>query len=114
MTDQEIIDVVKAHQNGKLIQYKGTDGIWHDCIDKPMWDFRIDYRVKPELKYRPYKNAEELDEAIKEHGLFIANKTHGGRSIISKYGDVEFQCGDSMFLHYSVMLDRFTWLDGTP
>lgn len=48
MTDQEIIDVVTAHKNGKSIQMSILNGEWVDC-DFPMWNFvGCRYRVKPE------------------------------------------------------------------
>lgn len=67
MTDQEIIDVVKARQEGKTIQ-RLVLGEWIDDTSG-VWDFlNYRYRVRPEKYYRPYKTPEEVFEAIKLHG----------------------------------------------
>ncbi len=49
MTDEQIVDVVLAHMQGKKIQYGYSDS-WADCQDNhPNWDFsRFNYRVAPE------------------------------------------------------------------
>lgn len=56
MTDSEIIEVVKAHMEGKQIQRKCNlifpyrSSVWEDT-DEPMWDFSTSiYRVKPEAR----------------------------------------------------------------
>ncbi len=51
MTDDEIIAVLQARKEGKIIQTRShfhpLEG-WQDCT--PVWDFyQNDYRVKPEL-----------------------------------------------------------------
>jgi hypothetical protein len=49
MTDQEIIKVVMAHQEGKQIECraKDSDGDWNPAV--PLWDFdNFNYRVKRE------------------------------------------------------------------
>lgn len=49
MTHDEMIAVIKAHKEGKRIQYN-DDGQWRDCPgNDPGWYFgSISYRVKPE------------------------------------------------------------------
>lgn len=55
MTDDQILEVVQAHKDGKPIQIRKMgwhhgfrDGTWYDC-ENPQWDFdTCDYRVKPE------------------------------------------------------------------
>ena len=54
MKTQEMIDVLKAYQEGKTIQYVDDDSEWVD-IDNPSWDFySTNYRVKPEIKPRRF------------------------------------------------------------
>lgn len=72
MTDEEIIAVVTAHKEGKQIQQrsKGSKD-WNDT-DKPNWNFYVlDYRVKPESKYRSFKNVDEAFQEAKKHGFWI-------------------------------------------
>ncbi len=53
MKNEDMIDVIQAHIDGKLVQYrrKNTDydAKWIDCVSNHLWDFvNIDYRVKQE------------------------------------------------------------------
>lgn len=52
MTHDEMIAVIAAHRDGKVIQYieKGTSDTWADCINNsPVWDFyHYNYRIEPE------------------------------------------------------------------
>lgn len=57
MTHDEIIEVVKAHRDGKEIQSKNKN--WSDSqwcnTNGPAWDFvSYDYRIKPEEKFIPW------------------------------------------------------------
>lgn len=52
MTDQQIIEIVQAHIDGKPIEIcskgQGQDQKWYDVVN-PKWDFQnCDYRVKQE------------------------------------------------------------------
>lgn len=62
MTTQEKIEVMKAYDEGKKIQGRIRAGEkWDDCVGVPHWNWGInDYRIKPESKYRPYKDTEEM------------------------------------------------------
>ncbi len=48
MTDDEILEVVQAHKDGKRIEvYEGAS--WKICAFQPPWNFGMfDYRVAPE------------------------------------------------------------------
>lgn len=64
MTDDEIISVVSAHKAGKQIQERQSNySHWTDCKEHnpPLWDFpRFIYRVKPEMKRRPFTQQEAM------------------------------------------------------
>ena len=64
MTTQEKIEIMQAYAEGKKIQVRiiGTEK-WKDWTisEEPKWDWpHNDYRIKPELTYRPYKDAAEM------------------------------------------------------
>jgi hypothetical protein len=51
MTHDEMIEVIQAHKDGKVIQLRGLQRDWIDVPRTPDWDFpNIIYRVKPEPK----------------------------------------------------------------
>lgn len=72
MTEQEIIDVITAHQRGEKIQYRRMkEKTWYDSVTPPTWNFsQYVYRVKPKPRVRPY-TYEELKEAVRKHGLMV-------------------------------------------
>ena len=68
MTTQEMIEVMKAYDKGKTIQWSSkANKTWADCTDEPCWNWNWnDYRIKPESKYRPYRDTEEMIEDFKK------------------------------------------------
>jgi hypothetical protein len=51
MTHDEMIEVIQAHKDGKVIQLRSMQGDWIDVPRTPDWDFpNIIYRPKPEPK----------------------------------------------------------------
>lgn len=82
------------------------------CYDEDEIENSCDLFIEEESKYRPYANADEMDEAIKVHGMFIENKEKGRRRAIVAYSEREIEtvsdCED-----YESLLKYYTWLDGT-
>lgn len=116
MTIDEIIAVLQAYKEGKKIEVKcKIDGTW---IESPvhLWNFvDNDYRVKPEPHYRPFESAEEVMEAIKEHGDWL----HGTNTdcigffkllAVTARGIDTTACEPTFHFAY----DMFTFADGTP
>lgn len=82
MTDQEILAVVKAHSEGKTIQFM-TLGVGEWCdTDRPMWNFAVaKYRVKPPeaVWVNLYKPTNSKPHAYVYESEALAND-HAGRS----------------------------------
>lgn len=111
MTDKEIIEVVKAHSQGKIIQFrdKNVNTVWTTCANNdPSWDFsRTDFRVKPEKYIRAYKDRDECWNDMLKHEPFgwIKIKDSGNYEfldIIAKASDFEF------------IFQNHTYADGSP
>ena len=66
-----------------------------------------------EEEYRPYSNAEEMDAAIKEHGMFFKD-LHGRRFAIVAYDDENVYVGAKLHERYKELLELYEWTDGTP
>jgi hypothetical protein len=66
MTHDEMIEVIQAHKDGKVIQFRciRDRGDWLSKGTPPLWNFdAVDYRVKPmpkEYWLVPYKNTTGL------------------------------------------------------
>jgi hypothetical protein len=50
-------ELIKAWADGAVIQqYKPHLDEWHDTSPYPVWDERVEYRIKPESKPDVFKN----------------------------------------------------------
>jgi len=121
-TIDEMIAVMTAYNEGKQIELRSLDDeedIW-GYIEDPVWDWRdYDYRIKPEkpkLTYRPYDSEEELDEAIKEHGIWLRKKDVTSRILIIGYNcaGVYVILNGGKYSPFNAMFEFYEWADGTP
>ena len=79
----------------------------------------IEYRIKPEPKYRPFKNAEECWKEMLKHQPFgwIKVKEGGYLNIISVdnfYAGLGDKDGSAILLASKNSYQDNTFLDGTP
>lgn len=68
----ELLPIIQAYAEGKAIEsrcIKGDKSLWYDDED-PSFDDDFEYRIKPETKYRPFKNAEECWQEMSKHQPF--------------------------------------------
>ena len=70
------MDIISAFAEGKTIQYKTDTGSWHDLTESevlPMGTMEEEpnnFRIKPEPKFRPFKDAEECWQEMLKHQPF--------------------------------------------
>ena len=73
MTREEakrMLPIIQAYADGKTIEILDFNDKWKE-VDEP--SFKVDpkyYRIKPELKYRPFKNQEECWQETLNHQPF--------------------------------------------
>ena len=122
MTREEakiLLPVIQAFSEGKVIQYQ-TNGKWLDYqgselgFDLP--PLEKNYRIKPELKYRPFKNVEECWNEMLKHQPFGVTVSMNGHN----YGAFKALCDDGCdFFDYEgetfeSAFDDIKFADGTP
>lgn len=126
MTTQEKIEVMKAYEEGKKIQWSSkANPKWCDCDGEPSWNWNWDeYRIKPESKYRPYKDTEEMIEDFKKRFnakvppyampmIWVRNKTFKDCRLITVFRDkvvMIIVSGEDM----KELFKDYTYLDGSP
>ena len=83
-------EVMLAYADGKEIEYKptGIKGIqyWNTTNGNPAFNWcENSYRIKPESKYRPFKDAEECWQEMQKHQPFgwIKDKEDGHYTLIT-------------------------------
>ena len=126
-----LYDVKLAWKNGKQIQARSVlykDAEWIDSKYPHFDDTCCEFRVKPEKKWRPFKNIQELKQAwdakrsplvhpeLEEHFIWIRDKKrpditrlitgfNGGRKCVAIAG--EWRTLEALF-------DEYEFLDGSP
>ena len=129
MTIEEVkrrAELYSAVANGKTIQVLISSGEWKDvkineltCISE-----NISFRIKPEPKYRPFKNKEECWSEMLKHqpfGWVIGGKCYENFYHIEyvysynpyNYHRVKLSQNDMSF-NYEHMFRDFTFIDGSP
>lgn len=118
---KEMLPIIQAYADGKQIQYfEVCTRRWED-ITAPSWIRGIPYRVKPEPKYRPFKDADECWQEMLKHEPFgwVRNKfNHNGviATIICLDSRKEFRIHTN-FNHGNTsedMINSFIFADGAP
>lgn len=119
-------EIMIAFANGSDVQFYNRDTKqWEDirpeCV---LFEPAAEYRVKPEPKYRPFKNQEECWGEILKHECYgwVKSKDNNDRRhissiqkddednawfIIVSFGGIEGFSSEQMF-------ENFEFLDGTP
>ena len=126
MTREEIkkmLPILQAFADGKTIEsryIKGDKSLWYNDEDLS-FDNDLEYRLKPEPKYRPFANAEECFAEMLKHQPFGWVK-----SIDNKDSEVFIHCTaitkkdgiltgiDEIPFPYCGMFNNYTFADGTP
>ena len=124
MTREDLINampIIKAFIDGKKLQYKDLNHEWEDLEvnDLDLDDFvESAWRIKPEPKYRAFKDAEECWQEMSKHQPFgwMKNKEDGHHALITAADDDT--CGMSLngnaAWSLSGIMDLFTFADGSP
>lgn len=112
----ERIKVMQAYVDGKKIQwaYDNTD-IWYDT-GYPQWKPDIDYRIKPEPSYRPFRNAEECWQEMLKHAPFGIMSSKNRKDYMSFKSLNDEGCDFCGYEgeNFESAFDDIQFADGTP
>lgn len=112
MTTKEMIEVMQAYEDGKVIQCKTkyTDD-WRDMVCEPVWSWNTtEYRIKSEPKYVPYDSVAEVDK-----DKWFKDKSNG-----MLYRMTQIDPSDNTvsliegWESLKALFERYTYEDGTP
>ena len=114
---KEMLPVLQAFVDGKTIEsrcIKGDKSLWYDDED-PSFDNDFEYRIKPEPKYRPFKDAEECWVEMQKHQPFgwLKSKKDGYYSFITML-NYRFRLNGYDGWRFDDVINKFTFADGTP
>ena len=114
---KERIAVMQAYVDGKQIQGMCSDGKWV-YVPEPSWSINENFRIKPEPKYRPFKDSDECWQEMLTHQPFGWVKyqcdffqiIHVDDNFIG-YGSA---CGTILHSKFEDIFKDSTFVDGTP
>ena len=121
-----ILPIIQAFSEGKQIQWLKPDSDeWIDVVGGDNVDFEdlaesnVAYRIKPEPKYRPFKNAEECWAEMLKHQPFGWVKYKDGSTtnkfmFICDISDKEATFNNCIEFTYYSFLEDYVFADGTP
>ena len=89
---KEFYPILQAFAEGKIIECRTKPGTisssipneWTEMKEIGFWN-NVEYRIKPEPKYRPFKDAEECWQEMQKHQPFgwLKDKNDGHRTLIT-------------------------------
>lgn len=98
--------VIETRTDPSTLKRKDTPNGWAEMKEIEFWN-NIEYRVKPEPKYRPFKDAKECWTEMQKHQPFGWTKLIGAIEY-SFITDVDDNT------NYSDAIKEYTFADGTP
>ena len=119
---KKLLPFIRAFSEGKTIQSKCiTDEmpLWWDDNNPTFEVDDFDYRIKPEPKYRPFKNAEECWNEMQKHQPFgwvkyKDSSTTNKFMFICDISDKEATFNNCIEFTYYSFLEDYVFADGTP
>lgn len=115
---KEFYPILQAFIDGKELEvYSPSKDTWVDVKNKDEIYLGNNYRIKPESKYRPFKDAEECWKEMEKHQPFgwVQDKVSKAFYNIVFLNIKNIYIGTSNISHdYTDILFNFTFADGTP
>ena len=114
---KELLPIMQAFAEGKTIQCRTKNRPWFDLLDNKLEMCRLfEYRIKPEPKYRPFRNVEECWNEMLNHQPFgwLKDTDTGGYIIISELYDEDIEISGNNGWDYVGLMKCYTFADGTP
>lgn len=122
---KEFFPIMQAFAEGRVIECRTKPSVvecsdipndWTEMKEIEFWN-NIEYRIKPESKYRPFANAEECWAEMRKHEPFgwIKHKKDGDRSLITnidKFYNISLDGDDNW--SFDKVMKFYTFADGVP
>lgn len=111
---KQLLPIMQEFAEGKTIQVWAND-TWQD-EEYPSFGELSLFRIKPEPKYRPFRNVEECWNEMLNHQPFgwLKDRDTGGYIIISELDDEDMKISDNNGWDYVGLMTCYTFSDGTP
>lgn len=114
----ELLPIIKAFCEGKQIQFLFDE--WKDVDEIGIREFLENpelYRIKPETKYRPFKDAEECWKEMMKHqpfGWVMLKDTESGYYMLKGIASQVVIGFNETPFSYKKVFEDYVFADGTP
>ena len=121
---KQLLPIIQAFAEGEIIECRTKKGAisagipneWTEIKEIGFWN-GIEYRIKPEPKYRPFKDAEECWQEMQKHQPFgwLKDKNDGHRTLITVVDNEDMMAlnGITGWDFLSIM-NMYVFSDGKP
>lgn len=121
---KEFYPILQAFAEGKEIECRTKPGTistiipneWTEMKEFDFWN-GVEYRIKPETKYRPFKDAQECWQEMQKHQPFgwLKDKNDGHRTLITVVDNEDMMAlnGITGWDFLSIM-NMYVFADGKP
>ena len=120
---KEFYPIMQAFAEGRVIECRtkpsfieGSDvpNDWTEMKEIEFWN-NIQYRVKPESKLRPFKDAEECWQEMQKHQPFgwVKSTLFKDFALVKRVNTLYVEINRDI-IDYKDSLEKFTFADGTP
>ena len=111
-----LLPIIKEFAEGKAIEsrcIKGDKSLWYDDED-PNFDDEFEYRIKPEPKFRPFKDAEECWNEMQKHKPFgwVKSTLFKDLALVKRVTTLYVEINRDI-IDYKDALEKFTFADDT-
>ena len=122
---KQLLPIIQAFAEGEIIECRTKPGTisagipneWTEIKEIGFWN-GIEYRIKPDPKYRPFANAEECWTEMLKHQPFGWLKGDKCFYNIVSVSNIDVSManvsGDIVTLDFSEVMEGNTFADGTP
>lgn len=112
---KEFLPIMQAYAEGNPIEFKDYKGNWVESEQLAFNKSIENYRIKPEPKYRPFKDARECWQEMHKHGPVGWIKAPHGYFHITGITNVNVNFGiNDNWINYEHMLENYKFIDDTP
>ena len=113
---KELMPIIQAFAEGKAIEsrcIKGDKSLWYDDED-PSFDDDLEYRIKQEPTYRPFKDAEECWQEMLKHKPFgwVKSTLFKDFDLVQRVTTLYVEINRDI-IDYKDALEKFTFSDDT-
>ena len=110
---KELIPIIQAFADGKTIEFF-KQGEWIELNDPDFMWSADKYRIKPEPKYRPFKNREECWQEMLKHQPFgwIKENNSNRYRLITEVNGLSIKVKEGCL--FTDDIKYYTFADGTP